>query len=120
MGLTYVTATVKDFAGKAAPFEDQFLVDTGAIDCMVDEKRLEAAGVSIDGKDSYELADGSLVELPYAHAWIEFMDMKTVSRVIFGPKDCEPIMGVVVLESVGFGVDPVTKTLCKMVAKPLK
>ncbi len=120
ISLTYVTTAVSNLAGKSAPYEDQFLVDTGAIDCRVAEDKLRAAGVVVDGRDSYELADNTLVEYPYGHAWVEFMGMKTVSRVIFGPKDCEPILGVVVLESVGFGVDPVTKTLCKMVAKPLK
>ena len=120
MGLTYVTTSVRDLTEKATPFEAQFLVDTGAIDCMVAEDKLRGAGIRIDGTDSYELADNTLVEYPFGHAWVEFMGMKTVSRVIFGPKDSEPILGVVALESVGFGVDPITKTLCKMVAKPLK
>jgi clan AA aspartic protease len=120
MGLTYVTAAVQGLAGKATPFEAQFLVDTGAIDCLVPAEGLRAAGVAVDGNDSYELADNQLVEYPYGHAWIEFMGMKTVTRVIFGPEGSEPILGVVALESVGFGVDPITKTLCKMVAKPLK
>lgn len=120
MGLTYVTTTVRQLTGKGKPFEDQFLVDTGAIDCMVPTDRLHAAGIKVDGSDSYELANNDLVEYPYGHAWVEFMGMKTVSRVIFVPKGSEPILGVVALESVGFGVDPITKTLCKMVAKPLK
>lgn len=120
MGLTYVTAAVRNLAANRTPFEDQFLVDTGAIDCMVPEDKLRTAGVEVDGRDSYELADNTLIELAYGHAWIEFMGMKTVGRVIFGPRECEPILGVVALESVGFGVDPVTKNLSKMVAKPLK
>lgn len=120
MGLTYVTTTVRNLGGTTTPFEGQFLVYTGAIDCMVAEDALRAAGVQVDGRDSYELADNTLVEYPFGHAWIEFMGMRTVSRVIFGPPESEPILGVVVLESVGFGVDPISKTLCKMVAKPLK
>lgn len=120
MGLTYVTTAIHSLAGKGKPFEDQFLVDTGAIDCMIPADKLHTAGVPVDGRDSYELANNQLVEYPYGHAWVEFMGMKTVSRIIFGPEDSEPILGVVALESVGFGIDPVTKTLCKMVAKPLK
>ncbi len=120
MGLTYVTAKMHGFASSNAVVEDQFLVDTGAIDCMAPASRLHAAGIEIEGRDSYELADGSLVEYPYGHARIEFMGMKTVGRVIFGDEDAEPILGVVALETVGFGVDPVSKTLFKMSAKPLK
>lgn len=120
MGLTYVTTAVHGLSGENTPFEGQFLVDTGAIDCMVPAEKLHAAGVPVDSRDSYELANGELVEYPYGYAWIKFMGMKTISRVIFGPEDSEPILGVVALESVGFGVDPITKTSCKMVAKPLK
>lgn len=120
MGLTYVTTRIRSLTGNGEPFEAQFLVDTGAIDCLLPAAKLHAAGVPVDGNDSYELADNQLVEYPFGHAWVEFLGMKTVSRVIFGPDGSEPILGVVALESVGFGVDPVTKTLCKMVAKPLK
>jgi hypothetical protein len=38
----------------------------------------------------------------------------------FGPEGCEPILGVVALENTGIGVDPVTRSLRKMGAKPLK
>jgi hypothetical protein len=48
------------------------------------------------------------------------MGSETVTQVIFGPDDCEPILGVVALENVGIGVDPATKTLKRMAAKPLK
>ena len=41
------------------------------------------------------------------------MGAETVTQVIFGPKDSEPILGVVALENVGIGVDPVTRTLKK-------
>jgi predicted aspartyl protease len=120
MGLTYVTTTISGLAAGGTPFEEQFLVDTGAIDCMIPASKLHQAGVTIDGKDSYELANNQLVEYPFGHGWIEFMGMRTVGRIIFGDEECEPILGVVVLETVGFGVDPVKKTLFKMSAKPLK
>jgi len=45
---------------------------------------------------------------------------KTVYKIILGPDDAEPILGVVALESTGIGVDPTTKTLRRMAAKPLK
>lgn len=119
MGLTYVTTSVKPLAGGDA-YEEQFLVDTGAIDCMAPASRLKALGIAIEGRDSYELANNTLVEYPYGFATVEFMGAKTVTRIIFGDDDCEPLLGVVALESTGIGVDPVTRTLRKMSAKPLK
>jgi len=48
------------------------------------------------------------------------MGSETVVQVIFGPNDCEPLLGVVALENIGIGVDPVSRTLKRMAAKPLK
>ena len=43
-----------------------------------------------------------------------------MAQIIFGPPETEPILGVVALENTGVTVDPVTKTLRRMHAKPLK
>ena len=48
------------------------------------------------------------------------MGSETVTKVTFRPSDAESILGVVALESTGIGVDPVTMTLKRMAAKPLK
>jgi predicted aspartyl protease len=40
--------------------------------------------------------------------------------VIFGGADAEPLLGVTALESVGIMVDPVTRTLKRVPAIPLK
>lgn len=120
MGLTHVTAQLTNLGKTTASFEAEFLVDTGAIDCMAPSSALKNAGISIEGNDSYELADGTLVEYPYGFARVSFMGSETVVQVIFGPDDCESLLGVVALENVGIGVDPVSKTLKRMAAKPLK
>ncbi len=121
MGLTHVTVRVTPLAGRRKRgFEAEFLVDTGAIDCLVPAAALRRAGIEVEGRDVYELANGQTVEYPYGHARVSFMGSTTVSRVIFGPKGAEPILGVVALESTGIAVDPVSKTLKRMGAKPLK
>jgi predicted aspartyl protease len=120
MGLTYVTTTVRNLAESGLPFEESFLVDTGAIDCMAPASALRAAGIEVRGHDAYELANNTLVEYPYGFAMVTFMGAQTVTRIIFGEEGCEPILGVVALESTGIGVDPVTNSLRKMTAKPLK
>jgi hypothetical protein len=39
------------------------------------------------------------------------MDEITAGRVIFGPDNAEPILGVTALESVGVTIDPTSRTL---------
>lgn len=120
MGLTYVTVTLKALAGAKRKLEESFLVDTGAIDCLVASRKLQRIGVKPEGVDAYELANGTTVELPYGFARVTFMGSETVTKVTFGPEGAESILGVVALESTGIGVDPVTRTLKRMAAKPLK
>jgi clan AA aspartic protease len=120
MGLTYVTVKLYHLSKKRRWVEESFLVDTGAIDCLVASDKLQKADIKIEGKNTYELADGTTVELPYGFARVEFMGDETVTKVVFGPLGTESILGVTALESTGIGVDPVTKTLKRMSAKPLK
>ena len=72
------------------------------------------------GRTTYELADGTLHEYSFGLAQIEFMGEVTAGRVIFGPKDVEPILGATALESVGITVDPTSQTLKRLPAIPLK
>ena len=51
---------------------------------------------------------------------IGFMDEVTADRVIFGPDNAEPILGVTALESVGIIIDPTSRTLKRLPAIPLK
>jgi clan AA aspartic protease len=120
MGLTHVTVVIRDLAKQGTPYEAEFLVDTGAIDCLVPRDELTAAGVSPEAKAVYELADGRPVEYEFGFARIAFLGEETVAQVVFGPEGAEPILGVVALESMGVVVDPVTKTLKRLHAKPLK
>jgi clan AA aspartic protease len=120
MGLTHVTTIVQNLMKSGVPYEAEFLVDTGAIDCLVPADDLKKAGVQIEGSDTYELANGMLVEYPFGFGRVSFMGDETVTRIIFGPPEREPLIGVVTLESMGIGVDPVTRTLKRMSAKSLK
>jgi clan AA aspartic protease len=120
MGLTHVTAQIRSIVPSKKTYEAEFLVDTGAIDCLAPSDALKRIGVKVEGKDVYELANGQTVEYPYGFVRITFMGSETVTRIIFGPKGVEPILGVVALESTGIGVDPVSRTLKRMSAKPLK
>lgn len=91
MGVTYVTVSLSNLAKDAAPFEEQFLVDTGAVDCLAPRDKLVAAGIRPEGKKVYELADGKPIELEYGFARVSFLGNETVAQVIFGAEGVEPL-----------------------------
>ncbi len=120
MGLTHVTVTLRAMNGAKAKYEADFLVDTGTTDSLAPAAALRKAGIKPLQKMTYELADGSLKEYLFGITSIEFMGEVTAGRIIFGPDDAEPILGVTALESVGILVDPANKTLKRLPAIPLK
>nr|VFJ45331.1 MAG: clan AA aspartic protease, AF_0612 family [Candidatus Kentron sp. FW] len=120
MGVTHVTTQVFDLQKTHKPYESEFLVDAGSIDCMAPGEELERMGIRKERKSAYELANGETVEYEVGFARIAFMGQETVSQIIFGPRGGEPILGVVALENLGFFVDPVSRQLKRSAAKPLK
>lgn len=122
MGLTHTTVTVRGVGAskRARGYSATFLVDTGAVDCVAPAKALRKAGIREEGRAPYSLATGDIIELPYGFARVSFMGSETVTQIVFGSDDCEPLLGVVALENTGIGIDPVSKTLRRMTAKPLK
>jgi predicted aspartyl protease len=120
MGVTHVTTTIWNLAKQGVPYEADFLVDMGAINCLAPSAALAAAGVTPEGKAVYELANGQPVEYEYGFACVGFLGGETVAQVIFGPADASPILGVAALENTGVVVDPVTKTLKRLHARLLK
>ena len=120
MRITQVTAAVRNPARPRRLWEALFLVDTGAVDCMVPGKHLKALGLEPHGKRTHELADGPEVTLDVTVAEIEFMGETVGATVIYGPDDAEPILGVTALESVGIEVDPRSQRLKRLPTVRLK
>lgn len=120
MGLTHVTVTLKNLGVAGGGYEADFLVDTDATDSLAPGAELKKIGVQPVGKMVYELADGTIHEYEFGLLQIEFIGELTAGRVIFGPDDAEPLLGVTALESVGITVDPANRTLKRLPAIPLK
>jgi clan AA aspartic protease len=120
MGLTHVTVAISDPADRTRKWEGLFFVDTGAIDSMAPAKALSEIGIKPEGKKTYELADGTEVQFEFGLARIEFLGEVAGGIIIFGPDDCEPILGVTALESTGIVVGPKTNQLKRLPAVPLK
>src|ERR1041384_2010014 len=119
MGLTHVAVSLLRSDSKET-YNAKFLVDTGAWDTMAPASELKRIGIEPDGKDLFELANGEFVEFEYGAAKLQFMNEIIGIRILCGPDNGEPILGVVALESAGFLVDPKNQTLRKLKARPLK
>lgn len=120
MALTHVTVRLKNLARTNGAYEADFLVNPGATDSLAPAAELRRAGIHPVGQTAYELADGRLEEYEFGLAEISFMGEVTAGRVIFGPDNVEPLLGVTALESVGITIDPATRTLKRLPAIPLK
>jgi clan AA aspartic protease len=120
MGVTHVTAIVRNPADPDRSWEGLFLVDTGAVDCLVPRPHLEAIGLAPKGQRVYGLADGSEVRMEFTTGDIEFMGEVAGATVVFGEDDAEPLLGVTALESVGIEVDPRNQRLTRLPTTRLK
>ena len=120
VGLIHVSVKVLGGGGGGGTYDANFLVDTGATDSMAPASGLAKAGIKPIGKLAYELADGRVVEDEFGLAQIEFMGEITAGRMLFGPDDVEPLLGVTQLESAGIVIDPRTGQLKRSPAIPLK
>ena len=120
MGLTHVTVRISKLATVNGAYEADFLVDTGATGSLAPAAELRKAGIQPVGKTAYELANGVVEEYEFGLAEMSFMGEITAGRIIFGPDNVEPILGVTALESVGITIDPATRTLKRLPAIPLK
>src|SRR5258705_5644044 len=118
-GLTHVAVKLKSFVSNDT-YEAEFLVDSGATDLLVPAAELIRIGVQPVGRMAYELANGTVQEDQFGLAEISFMNEVTAGRVIFGPENAQPILGVTALESVGVVIDPANRTLKRLPAIPLK
>src|ERR1700722_2828864 len=93
MGLTHVTTTFRSLAGRGRGFFAEFLVDTGAIDCLAPAKALRKAGIKPEGKNVHELADGSRVELEMDLSACRCWAKKPSHPSSSGPTDQNPSSG---------------------------
>ena len=87
-----------------------FLVDTGATDTIIPANELDKLEIKREGKRNYKLVDGSIVSYDVGYAFVCVNGEKVVANVVFGEEKSEPLLGVTVLESAGFVVDPVQRS----------
>lgn len=115
MGIMRVNAVVRNPADLERAWEGTFLVDTGAIDCVVPRRFLEEIGLAPIDNRVYGLADGREVRLDVTGGVIDFMGGRTFKDIVMlNDDDAEPLLGVTVLESLGIEIDARNEQLTKL------
>jgi len=113
VGLTYVPVTVINPVEPDRTWEGRFLVDTGSMSCVVPESALLSIGIMPFTAREVFLFDGSSQRRLIASAHFELLGDTARSDVILGGDGEEPILGLLVLESLGLIVDPFAEQLHK-------
>lgn len=120
IGAIRVEVTLSNPADRSRSWTGPLLVDTGATNSVVPRPILGTIGVVPEDRKTYELADGTVVQMDVATARIEFMGELTAGLVVFGSTDAEPLLGATAMESVGIEVCPRNQQLSKRSAVRLK
>jgi clan AA aspartic protease len=106
LGHIYTDVTIRPLAGATRKWTGRFLVDTGATDTFAPASALRRLGIKPASRRSYELADGTWQELDIGFGVIEVMGEPAGGTLVFAGENEEPLLGVTVLESAGFTIDP--------------
>src|SRR5207249_4767154 len=117
LGHIHTEATVRPLAGAAKSWTGRMLVDTGATDTFLPTSVLRKLGIRPAGRRSYELADGREQELPIAFGVIEVLGRAAGATLVFAGENEEPLLGITVLESTGFYLDPQRERLIPRLPK---
>ena len=110
MGVFSVEIEVGDPQAKG--FETvEALVDTGATNTVLPVGLLGRLGVTPYSKSTFELADGSHLDLDVGRTWVKLDGKQEFTQVVFGADPGGAILGAITLEEMGLAVDPVRQRL---------
>jgi len=113
MGIFTVRMEVGD--PQSVTFEAvEALVDTGSTNTAIPGSVLRRLGVTPQYRDQFELADNSVVELDVGRTWVKINGRQEFTQVVFAEEGTEPLLGMITLEEMGLGIDPLGRTLIPM------
>ena len=87
------------------------MVDTGSTFTVLPSAQLERLGVPIQRRLSFEIADGSELELNVGETLVRLAGQTITTTVVFGEEGTPLLLGAVALETALLAVDPVHQTL---------
>lgn len=111
LGHIHADVTIRPMSRSPKKWTGRFLVDTGATDTFVPASALRKLGIRAVETRAYELADGWWQELPIGFGVVEILGKRAGGTLVFAGEKEAPLLGVTVLESAGFAVDPCAQRL---------
>lgn len=111
MGEIRVPVRVSNPFDASRYWEADFLVDTGATVSSVPVDVLNSIGVDASELAEVFMADGRSALRRVGLASIEVASVKRTTEVIYAPEQTEPLLGCLILEAMGFLVDPLKERL---------
>jgi len=115
MGMTTVRAHLANVLDRSRQVDADMTVDSGAIYSVVPASLLRSIDVRPERTETFWLADGRSVRRRIGHVAFEIGGCEGISRVIFGRPGDACLLGMVTLEELGLGLDPLKRRL-----RPLK
>ncbi|MDE1827638.1 MAG: aspartyl protease family protein [Candidatus Micrarchaeota archaeon] len=112
MGHTYVDAIFSNPNDSSKRAIVSGLVDTGATFSMIPKEVANKLGIKPEGKTAVRTAKGVMM-LEYAVVKTKIDGEESVFKTLINPVINKSLIGVIVLEALGFKVNPITKKLEK-------
>jgi predicted aspartyl protease len=110
MGFVHETIGIKNLQAKRSELIEA-LVDSGAQFTMAPAPLLKRLGITPERRETFQLANGKKTSLRVGSAHVSLMGRSAPTAILFGPKGCEPLLGIITLEALELVVDPVRKKL---------
>lgn len=110
MSITYLDIKVKNPQNEKKNTTGHFLVDSGAVFSVMPTSVLRKLGIKPGDKQTFNLANGEIVEKEVGNASFEYQGKLRSSPVVFGQEGIF-LLGAVTLESLGVILDPINREL---------
>ena len=111
MGEVRVPVRIANPFDSSRAWEADFLVDTGSTVSSVPVDVLNDIGLDAVELARVYMADGSSALRRIGYASFELAGVTRRAEVIFAPEGTDPLLGYLILESMGFLVDPLRERL---------
>ena len=117
VGRVYVRVRIYNTANLTHGKEVELLVDSGSIHTVIPSEVLEELKIKPIGEMDVKLFEGSTVRRKYGMAVVEYENKFRRITVVFGEDKDTPVMGVPLLEQLGYIVDPISRKLVPIEGK---
>ena len=113
-GITHLSLRIANPREPDRRFDQQLIVDTGALYSIVPARLLAEIGIQPDWSRTFEVADGRRVQRQVGSALYELEGIRAAAPVVFGRRTDAAVLGAVTLEALGFALDPLQRAIRPM------